>query len=88
MVSTRRSEYTVNSSKVNYCDADKGYLSLYLYLFMMPLFCIAYHLENKLFIIIMIIMIIMCTVHLVRFPFPVKITWVLLNGLTAIDRGG
>ena len=55
MVSTRRSEYNVNSSKVNYSNADKGYLCLYLYLFMMPLFCIAYHLENKLFIIIIII---------------------------------
>ena len=49
---TPGSEHTVYSYKVNYSDADWGYHSLYLYLSLMPLVCIAYHLENKLIIII------------------------------------
>ena len=49
---TPESEHTVYSYNVNYSDADWGYHSLYLYLSLMPLVCIAYHLENKIIIII------------------------------------
>ena len=54
MSTTIESEHTVYSFKVNYSDIDKGYHSLYLYL-LMPCMCIAYHLENKPIIIIIII---------------------------------
>ena len=52
---TAENKHTLYSYKVNYSDIDKGYHSLYLYL-LMPFMCIAYHLENKPIIIIIIIL--------------------------------